>query len=90
MVSVFAEVAQANNRERGKIDDIIGIPGLWLDLDYDSPGAHKARHPLPQDEDAALSLLDAAPYKPSLIVHSGHGLQVYWFVQGTRLFRHKG
>ena len=24
------------------------------------------------------SLLDAAPYKPSFIVHSGHGLQVYW------------
>ena len=67
-----------NNRGRGKADDIIGIPGLWLDLDYQSPGAHKTRHPLPPTEDAALSLLAAAPYKPSLIVHSGHGLQVYW------------
>ena len=76
----------SNNRERGKIDDIIGIPGLWLDLDYDSPGAHKARHPLPQDEDAALSLLDAAPYKPSLIVHSGHGLQVYWLFKELACF----
>ena len=63
---------------RGKTDDVIGIPGLWLDLDYQSPGAHKTRHPLPPTEDAALTLLDAAPYKPSLIVHSGHGLQVYW------------
>ena len=63
---------------RGKTDDIIGIPGLWLDLDYQSPGAHKSRHPLPPTEGAARSLLDAAPYKPSLIVHSGHGLQVYW------------
>ena len=63
---------------RGKTDDIIGIPGLWLDLDYQSPGAHKTRHPLPPTEDAARSVLDAAPYKPSLIVHSGHGLQVYW------------
>ena len=67
-----------NNQGRGKTDDIIGIPGLWLDLDYQSPGAHKTRHPLPPTEDAARSLLDAAPYKPSLIVHSGHGLQVYW------------
>ena len=68
----------ANDHGRGKTDHIIGIPGLWLDLDYQSPGAHKTRHPLPPTEDAARSLLDAAPYKPSLIVHSGHGLQVYW------------
>ena len=67
-----------NGVGRGKADDIIAIPGLWLDLDYHSPGAHKTRHPLPPNEDAALSLLDAAPYKPSLIIHSGHGLQVYW------------
>ena len=67
-----------NNQGRGKTDDIVGIPGLWLDLDYQSPGAHKPRRPLPPTEDAARSLLDAAPYKPSLIVHSGHGFQVYW------------
>ena len=67
-----------NGGGRGRADDTIAIPGLWLDLDYRSPGAHKTRHPLPPTEDAALSLLSAAPYKPSLIVHSGHGLQVYW------------
>ena len=75
-----------NHRTRGKTDDIIGIPGLWLDLDYDSPGAHKVRHPLPPTEDAALSLLDAAPFKPSLIVHSGHGLQVYWLFKELAWF----
>ena len=75
-----------NDRTRGKADDIIGIPGLWLDLDYDSPGAHKVRHPLPPSEDAALSLLNAAPYKPSLIVHSGHGLQVYWLFKEVACF----
>ena len=63
---------------RGKTEDIIGIPGLWLDLDYQSPGAHKVKHSLPPTEGAALSLLEKAPYKPSLIIHSGHGLQVYW------------
>ena len=75
-----------NNRTRGKTDDIIGIPGLWLDLDYHSPGAHKARHPLPPTEKAALSLLDAAPYRPSLIIHSGHGLQVYWLFKEITCF----
>ena len=67
-----------NDHARGKADHIIAIPGLWLDLDYDSPGAHKVRHPLPPSEDAALSLLNAAPCKPSIIVYSRHGLQVYW------------
>ena len=67
-----------NGGGRGRTDDIIAIPGLWLDLDYHSPGAHKTRHPLPPTSDAALTLLDIAPYKPSLIVHSGHGLQAYW------------
>ena len=75
-----------NHRTRGKTDDIIGIPGLWLDLDYDSPGAHKVRHSLPPDQDAALTLLNAAPFKPSLIIHSGHGLQVYWLFKELAWF----
>ena len=75
-----------NRRERGKTNDIIGIPGLWLDLDYDSPGAHKVRHSLPPNQDAALSLLDTAPFKPSLIIHSGHGLQVYWLFKEMACF----
>ncbi len=75
-----------NGVGRGKTDDIIAIPGLWLDLDYHSPGAHKVRHSLPPTEDAALSLLDASPYKPSLIVHSGHGLQVYWLFKEIACF----
>ena len=74
-----------NSRARGKNHDVIAIPGLWLDLDYDSPGAHKVRHPLPPNESAALSLLDAVPYKPSLIVNSGHGLPGLLAVQGARL-----
>ncbi len=75
-----------NGGGRGKTEDIIGVPGLWLDLDYQSPGAHKTRHPLPPSEDAALSLLGAAPYKPSLMVHSGHGFQVYWLFKEITCF----
>ena len=75
-----------NGVGRGKADDIIAIPGLWLDLDYHSSSAHKTRHPLPPTEGAALSLLDAAPYKPSLIVHSGHGFQVYWLFKEIACF----
>ena len=31
-------------------------------------------------------MLDAAPYKPSLIVHSGHGFQVYWLFKEIAYF----
>ena len=51
-----------------------------------APAPHKTRHPLPPTEDAARSLLDTAPYKPSLIVHSGHGLQVYWLFKEPASF----
>ena len=79
-----------NGHTRGKNHDIIAIPGLWLDLDYDSPGAHKSQHPLPPDECAALTLLDAVPYKPSLIIHSGHGFQVYWLFKELAWFHSNG
>ena len=79
-----------NSHTRGKNHDIIAIPGLWLDIDYDSPGAHKVRHLLPPNEDAALTLLDAVPYKPSLIIHSGHGFQVYWLFKELAWFHTNG
>ncbi len=64
---------------RGEEKDVIGIPGLWLDLDYESQaGTHKNKTPLPPSVDACLDLLKIAPYEPSLIIHSGHGLQAYW------------
>ena len=64
---------------RGTHSDVIGIPGFWLDLDFESAaGAHKVTKPLPPNEDACLDLLRSSPYQPSLIIHSGHGLQAYW------------
>jgi len=56
-------------------DTVSGISCLWLDLDYGKDG-HKKKNNPPTYEDA-LALLDGF-VKPSLIVHSGHGFQVYW------------
>ena len=36
------------------------------------------RHNLPPNEQAALSLVGAVGLPPSVIVHTGHGLQAYW------------
>ncbi len=78
-----------NDRSRGKTDDVIGVPGLWLDLNYESPCPHKMNQPLPPTEDAALSLLDAAPHKPSLIVNARDALQVYWLFKDIAYFETK-
>ena len=70
-------IREVPTKGRGAIEDIIGIPGLWLDLDYQSGDAHKAQN-LPPDMETCLDLLVEGPHAPSLIVHSGHGLQAYW------------
>lgn len=54
-----------------------GIMGLWADLDIADPDVHKKWN-LPPSVDAAMELLKAAQVEPTLIVHSGHGLQAWW------------
>ncbi|WP_214730081.1 DUF927 domain-containing protein [Exiguobacterium sp. s168] len=61
--------------QRGKIDDVVAIPGLWLDIDC-AEGQHSAAN-LPTFEEAELKLLTAFP-TPSILVHSGGGLHAYW------------
>ena len=54
-----------------------GLMGLWADIDIADPDVHKKWN-LPPDEKSALALLDACGAPPTVIVHSGHGLQVWW------------
>src|SRR5688500_6354200 len=67
--------------ERGKVrgssTDVIALPGVWLDVDFLHP-VHKKTN-LPPTANAALKLVAEFPLKPTLIIHSGHGLQV-WFL----------
>ncbi|WP_425057636.1 DUF927 domain-containing protein [Sporomusa carbonis] len=57
-------------------DDIIGIPGLWVDIDIYHPTTH-AKQNLPKSVQEARALLpDFLP--PTFIVFSGYGLHVYW------------
>lgn len=56
--------------------DIIGISSLWVDIDIFHPEAH-AKKNLPRTVQEAMTLLpDTMP--PSIIIHSGYGLHVYW------------
>ena len=61
--------------ERAKSTDIIGIPGLWIDIDIASD-AHAADN-LPPDYTSARGLLPDN-WEPSFVVSSGHGIHVYY------------
>lgn len=63
-------------KQRGTIAGSIATPGLWLDLDWRDDGAHKKQN-LPPDLESCLSLINGLP-EPSIVINSGHGLQVYW------------
>jgi len=63
--------------QRVEAHKVAGVPGLWIDIDYLSPGVHKKRN-LPKDEAEALTLVEGMPLEPSILVHSGHGFQAYW------------
>ncbi len=62
-------------RSRGTINDVVAIPGIWLDIDLKGPGHTKPD--LPENIDEVLEVLDKFE-KPSIIVNSGRGLHVYW------------
>lgn len=64
------------NPGRGEAASVCAIPGFWADIDVAGP-AHKADS-LPPDTEAARAVLRELYVEPSLIIHSGHGLQAYW------------
>jgi putative DNA primase/helicase len=64
------------NKGRGEAQDVVAIPGLWMDFDIQHP-AHKQRH-LPPSLDDVLALIHVIPQPPSILVHSGYGVHAYW------------
>ena len=71
---------------RVKIETATTLAGLVGDFDYQYPGAHKEQDGLPPDEAAARALIDKIPLKPTMIVHSGHGLQAWWLFKQPWVF----
>ena len=78
-LGVHGEVQK--NGARGTAKDVIAINCVWADIDYVDEQAHKPKTGgkiLPPNEEAALKLVNDLDLKPSMVVHSGHGLQAYW------------
>lgn len=63
-------------KQRGSVEHVIAIPGLWADIDV--RGAAHTGTRLPPTEDAARELLKDFPLSPTIVVNSGHGFQVWW------------
>lgn len=65
---------------RAKAAQIIHVPALWIDLDYlDDVHQHDD---LPQDEEEAHQLIEDVGIEPTVVVHTGHGLQAWWRIDG--------
>jgi hypothetical protein len=70
---------------RGESADVLGIPGLWVELDLKHAVHTKVN--LPDTIDEALSLVhEALPLGPSIIIRSGYGLHVYWLFRELWIF----
>lgn len=66
------------NGDRGAAKDCDLFPGLWVDIDIAGP-AHE-RADLCRDEAAAHALINAYGLAPTVVIHSGWGLQAWWML----------
>lgn len=66
-------------RTRGKAKDVQAITCFWADLDFGKKGA-------PPDKKGARFLASEIGREPSIVVHSGHGLQCFWKFNQTLIF----
>lgn len=74
---------------RGTASDIIGITGLWVDVDIESAAAHKGKN-YPPDLDSALNLCRVGGFSPGYYVHSGYGIHAYWPFDEPLMFENSG
>lgn len=69
-------------------EDVVGLVGLWADIDVQGP-VHKKQH-LPPTFEAAVDLCNEMPHAPSLVINSGHGIQAWWLFDTVWNLRSQG
>ncbi len=62
-----------------------GIGGLWADIDI--AGVGHAKTNLPSNVYEAVERVNSIGYAPSIIVHSGHGIQCWWVLAEPWVFK---
>ena len=56
---------------------VIALPAVFADIDFGTRGHHKSKK-YPPTLDDAMSVIHGHGFDPTVVVHSGHGLQAYW------------
>jgi putative DNA primase/helicase len=57
-------------------ENISSMVGLWLDIDVQAP--HRGKDNLPKTKEEAIELIDNLPLKPTHIIDTGYGYQVWY------------
>jgi hypothetical protein len=69
---------------RAKKEDVIGIPGLWVDIDVANPEVEDKKDRAATVEDA-LKCIDGLP-EPTFVIKSGFGVHCWWLFETVWLF----
>jgi hypothetical protein len=69
-LQLFWGVATRRDDSSGKEDNLLEFPAAFIDIDFKQ-----------RDEAEARRELATFPFAPSLVLHSGGGLHVYWFLR---------
>ncbi len=63
---------------QGHTSGVCGASGVYIDIDFEEPRAHRATGNLPKNDTEAVKLLEYYPYEPTAIVHTGYGIHAYY------------
>ncbi len=75
---LYFGIAPRKNNDSGKKENCSSISSLWVDIDCGQDGHKKS--PLFDSKEDALNHIKRLTIKPSLIVDSGNGLHLYFFL----------
>jgi putative DNA primase/helicase len=78
---------EKKSNQRVESSEVAALPCLWADVDYINP-VHKKKN-LPPTERDAIELVKRMPVQPSLINHTGHGIQAFWLFERVELIESK-
>ena len=74
------------SNKRLKEWEVAGIAAFWADIDVAHP-VHKKSDRLPPSIERALEAIAELPFQATIIVDSGHGLQLWWALDEPWLFQ---
>ena len=85
--------AGLSDKDRGpgrrvQAKSVAGLPGFYCDIDIKGD-AHK-KELLPATLDEALSVVKGHGFDPTVVVHSGNGIQAWWLFHNVAELKSKG